>query len=211
LYHTTGDSVVSEFSSDANSSRRSQYLVALTKNLQEQADALQMLWADIAPGFKTRLETGVNGSQNQVVNALIAGIETIKNKKIEPALNNQVMAVEALEAFRSGLSKEAIAQNLETIFETYTGDFSDKEGFGLSEYMVQVLQRPDLDKAIQEAFSKATTNLNEIKGSLEDALKNNPESIEKFRESLADLVGIFKADFASAANIVVTFTDNDGD
>ena len=29
LYHTTGDSVVSEFSSDANSSRRSQYLLSL--------------------------------------------------------------------------------------------------------------------------------------------------------------------------------------
>ncbi|MFS4467347.1 imelysin family protein [Maribacter sp. 2210JD10-5] len=211
IYRGSTDMVLSEFISLPNYERRGEYLLALAKNLNEEVLALQKLWEEAQSALKSNLETGVNGSQNQMVNALIAALESIKNRKIEEALNSENEGVEKLEVFRSMLSKEAIVANLNTIQESYTGDYVREEGFGLASYTTDVLNRPELDNAIQEAIQLAISNLNQIEGSLEMAVENDIDAIETFRESIQEVIAIFKTDFSSAANIVVTFNDNDGD
>ncbi|TLP81880.1 imelysin family protein [Maribacter sp. ACAM166] len=211
LFHDTDAAVLLEFTTSENKERRLQYVVSLVENLKEQSDVLRVFWTDTETTFKENLETGVNGSQNRVVNALIAALESIKRRKIEEALNTESLAVEQLEAFRSAQSKEAIAANLSAIYNTYLGDFENNNNFGLSEYAIEVLNRQDLDKAIREAFRRAFDDLEAIDGSLESALISNVDLIESLRVSIQEIIAIFKTDFSSAANIVVTFNDNDGD
>lgn len=211
LFHDTDAAVLLEFTTAENAERRLQYIIALVQNLKEQSDILRISWTDIETVFKENLETGVNGSQNRVVNALIAALESIKRRKIEEALNTESLAVEQLEAFRSAQSKEAIAANLSAIYNTYLGDFENNNNFGLSEYTIEVLNRPDLDKAIQESFTVAFHDLELINGSLESTLISNVDLIENLRISIQEIIAMFKTDFSSAANIVVTFNDNDGD
>lgn len=211
LFHSAEAAILSEFTTAENADRRLQYLKSLVSNLREQSDLLRIFWNDIEDNFKANLETGVSGIQNQVVNALIAGLETIKGRKIEEALNAESTALEQLEAFQSEQSKNAIAANLNAIYSTYLGDFDANNDFGLEEYIIEVLNRPDIDLALKEAFESAFSDLDAMDDSLENTIILNVDLVENFRISIQEIIGIFKSDFSSAASIVVTFNDNDGD
>jgi len=50
-----------------------------------------------------------------------------------------------------------------------------------------------------------------ISGSLEEAVISNPTQVEDLQNSFSNLITLFKVDLASAANVIVTFNDNDGD
>ncbi|MAZ25872.1 MAG: hypothetical protein CL868_02185 [Cytophagaceae bacterium] len=209
LYNGDDAAVLEDFTLSENNSKRMDYLVALAENLNVQAIALQDLWTTYETTFKSRLETGVNGSQNNLVNVIIAGLETIKLKKIGQS-DVSITDASELEAFYSMTSKEAVAANLEALYESYTGDFT-AEGYGMEEFVVEVLNNDSLNSNIITAFENTIAAFNAIDGDLETAVVNNAASLVKFREELTSLIVYFKTDLASAANVVVTFSDNDGD
>ncbi|WP_405411955.1 imelysin family protein [Maribacter sp. Asnod1-A12] len=211
LFHDSAELVLAELTTDVNAEKRMQYLLALIENLNEQSTALQIFWGEVEPSFKSNLETGVNGSQNQVVNAIIAALESMKGTKIEEALNAESDGVTYFEAYRSEISKEALIENLETLNNSYLGDYIGEEGFGLDDYLKEVLDRPDIDTAIQEAFQVALDDLYTINGSIEDVLVTDVNALDNLRTDLQTVIGLLKTDFSSAANIVVTFNDTDGD
>ncbi|WP_299798992.1 imelysin family protein [uncultured Maribacter sp.] len=211
LFHDTSNIVLIELTTANNAEKRMQYLLALIENLNEQSIILKEFWGEVEPSFKSNLETGVNGSQNQVVNAIIAGLESMKGTKIEEALNAESDGVTYFEAYRSEISKEALIENLETLNNSYLGDYIGEEGFGLDDYLIEVLDRPDIDIAIQEAFQVALNDLYDINGPIEDTLVSDIETLDNLRVDLQTIIGLLKTDFSSAANIVVTFNDTDGD
>lgn len=211
LFQHNESITLNSFTSDTGAVRRRDFLLALAQNIQQEALSLQAAWVSLETEFKSELATSVNGSQNKLVNSLIAGLEFIKNTKLENALNEQPIAPTLLEAYRSEYSKEAIAQNIATIKAAYTGDFNNVAGFGLEEYLVETLENPTLNTEIINSFETINTALQAIPSSLEETLSSNPTLIENLRNALSTLVTLMKADFASAANIIVTFSDNDGD
>lgn len=211
LFNTSEQETLDAFTTGQNVERRLQYLVALAKNLKEKAIELSEKWASYENSFKTNLETGVNGSQNQVVNAMVAAIENIKNRKIDEALSNTPPNPELLEAFRSQQSKQAISENLRAVFETYKGNFNGQEGFGLEEYVSETLDRADLNTSILNAFNNAQTALDQIANPLEESIVIQTSKVEDFQNRITELIALFKVDLSSAANIVITFNDNDGD
>ncbi|MEM7382136.1 MAG: imelysin family protein, partial [Bacteroidota bacterium] len=207
IFSAAEDEILLAFTSGDKFEVRGEYLVALAENLEEQALALQELWNTAEESFKTRLETGVNGSQNQIVNALIAGLETIKLKKLP---SSSEATVEDLEAFYSETSKQAIIANLNSLFRSYRGDFGS-EGYGLEEFVTQVLDNADLNERIEIAFQDAIDAAEAIDTTLEEAMQNNVAGIDALRDAVTEVIVLFKTDLSSAANIVVTFNDNDGD
>ncbi|MEP2240469.1 MAG: imelysin family protein [Maribacter sp.] len=211
LFHETNAVILTELTTGENAERRMQYLLALIENLAEQAEFLQTFWEGVEPSFKSNLETGVNGSQNQVVNAIIASLEAMKGTKIEEALNAEANGETYFEAYRSKTSKEALIVNLNTLYKSYLGAYEAQTGFGLDDYLIEVLNRPDLDIALQEAFVVAMNDLEAIDGAIEDTLVTDVAALETLRTDLQTIIGLFKTDFSSAANIVVTFNDTDGD
>lgn len=210
LFQNESSIIVSQFTTEPEADRRSSYLLALSINLKEQAQVLKDTWISFETEFKTDVSTSVTGSQNRVINALIANVEFIKNTKIEEALNANPSNIELLEAYYSEQSKEAIASNLKSIRATYTGNFGGTN-YGIEEYLTQVLQNNALNTEIINAFDQTEAAINAISGSLENALITNPTGIENVRNSFSSLTTLLKTDLASAANIIVTFNDNDGD
>ncbi|CAZ95419.1 imelysin family protein [Zobellia galactanivorans] len=210
LFHTSEKGILSEMSSDENATNRLDYLVSLAENLNTNAKNLQELWKATASSFKTRLESGVNGSQNLAVNAVIAELETIKLRKLEQVINAPDSPELGLEAFFSETSREAILVNLEALKETYTGNF-EGEGFGMEDYLVDVLDRSDLNDLILAKFDEAIALFGDTESSLKKLTKNDPEKIEVLRDAVTEIIALLKNDYSSAANIVVTFNDNDGD
>lgn len=210
LFQNESSTIVSQFTTAPEADRRTSYLLALSINLKEQAEVLKDTWVSFETEFKTDVTTSVTGSQNRVINALIANVEFIKNAKIEDALNANPADIELLEAYYSEQSKEAIESNLKSIRATYTGNFGGTN-YGIEEYLTQVLQNNTLNTEIINAFNQAEEAINGISGSLEDALVTNPSGVEEVRIRFANLTTLLKTDLASAANIIVTFNDNDGD
>ncbi|WP_036150507.1 imelysin family protein [Maribacter forsetii] len=211
LFHDTNAVVLAELTTAEHAERRMQYLLALIENLAEQAAFLQTFWEGVEPSFKSNLETGVNGSQNQVVNAIIASLEGMKGTKIEEALNAETDAVTYFEAYRSRTSKEALIVNLNTLYNSYLGEYEGQSGFGLEDYILEVLNRPEIDTALQEAFVVAMSDLEAMDGAIEDVLVSDVTALETLRTDLQTIIGLLKTDLSSAANIVVTFNDTDGD
>lgn len=201
---------LSNFTGD-NGNRRLTFLLALAQNISQESQSLLNAWQSIEVEFKTALSTSVNGSQNRLFNSMLAYLEFVKNTKLEEALNSQDADTTLFEAHRSGLSKEAITQNLNSLLATYTGNINTVDGFGFEEYLVQTLNNPNLNTEIIQGFNAVTIALDVIPESLESTLINNPVQLENLREALSNLVTLLKVDYASAANIIVTFSDNDGD
>ncbi|CAM3387291.1 imelysin family protein [Zobellia roscoffensis] len=210
LYGSTDTEVLAAMTTGENAENRLNYLLAVANNLQTNAENLQELWSATESSFKERLESGVNGSQNLTVNAVIAGLETIKITKLEQVINNPASPELRLEAYYSEYSKEAILANLEALRDTYTGDFTD-DGFGMEEYLVEVLDRPDLNAGILMAFENAITLFSETEESLRSFAKNDADKIVVLRDAVTEIIALLKNDYSSAASIVVTFNDNDGD
>ena len=77
--------------------------------------------------------------------------------------------------------------------------------------MIEVLDRPEIDTALQEAFVVAMNDLEAMDGAIEDILVSDVTALETLRTDLQTIIGLLKTDFSSAASIVVTFNDTDGD
>ena len=210
-YLLLNDPLENTLSNFTNDDRRLTFLLALAQNISQESQSLLNAWQSIEVEFKTALSTSVNGSQNRLFNSMLAYLEFVKNTKLEEALNSQDADTTLFEAHRSGLSKEAIEQNISSLRATYTGNFGAVDSFGFEEYLVQTLNNPTLNTEIIQSFDAVTAALSDISGSLENALINNPSQLENIREALSNLVTLLKADYSSAANIIVTFSDNDGD
>lgn len=211
LFDEDEASTLANFSTEGNATRRLQYVVALTQNLGDKTDQLKEAWEAEESTFKTTLESGVHGSQNLLVNAMVRGVENIKGKKLNNALIATPPDFTKLEAFRSGTSKEAIAINLNRVVAIYTGNFGGQEAYGMEQYVREVLDRPDLDDQIKTSFVETQTALVDIQGPLKDAVENQTEKVEVFQQKLTELIALFKVDLASAGQFVITFSDNDGD
>lgn len=197
------------FNTSPTNERRKQYLVALTQNIETLALDIALVWQNFETFFKTALGTNVNGSQNRIINAFIANLEYIKNTKIEEALNS--MEISSFEAYQSRLSTNAITANIEALKDIYTGNFNAENSFGIEDYLRITLQNNELANGITEAFLNVQNALLAIPSTLENSLIENPEAILAFRNELSTLITLCKVDLASAANIIITFNDNDGD
>jgi predicted lipoprotein len=210
LFDKNESITIENFTSNTYAIRRGDYLVALTENLKDKSINLNELWIMHEVGFKTDVSTSVEGSQNRFVNAMTAQLEFIKNTKIEDALNT--MAIVDLENFRSQFSKESIQLNLEALRLVYTGNFNDNNNkFGLEEYVSETLQRPDLNTEVLMAYLDTSNAFDAIPSTLQDAIINEPALLEDCITTLTSLIRLHKVDIASAANIIITFNDNDGD
>lgn len=211
LFNENDQIVIDQFTTGGTTTDRKAYLNALSQNLASRARESQDLWIDFETDFKTNLESGVNGNFNRVINAMVASLESIKGRKIEEVLNSTPTDITLFENYRSQISKEAIKANLDAVYFTYTGDFNDIEGFGIEEYTSEVLNREDIDVELQSAFTTAYSTLNNMNGSLENTAITDINQLEVLKEDVQNIIRLLKVDFSSAASIVITFNDNDGD
>ena len=210
---TTQETLTSFISTD-NADRRTNYLFALIENLVIKSQELKEQWEAYAPTFYSTLETGLNGSQNQLINAMITLSEQIVILKLGNALGDQNggnIDITELENYRSQVSLESIEQNVRTLYSTYTGEYrNDNDSIGFDDFL-SLLNANIIDEAIRTSFEENLTSINNIQGSLVNALETNPQQVIELQSSLNELEVLIKVDMANALGVIVTVNSNDGD
>ena len=210
---TTQETLTSFISTD-NADRRTNYLFALIENLVIKSQELKEQWEAYAPTFYSTLETGLNGSQNQLINAMITLSEQLVILKLGNALGDQNggnIDITELENYRSQVSLESIEQNVRTLYSTYTGEYrNDNDSIGFDDFL-SLLNANIIDEAIRTSFEENLTSINNIQGSLVNALETNPQQVIELQSSLNELEVLIKVDMANALGVIVTVNSNDGD
>ncbi len=99
--------VLSEFTKNTNFERRLGYLLALSNNLKSKSEEISTIWTKDKVRFLSAVENGINGGQNQLINAMITLIEEIIISKLGKPLGEYEdgrIDFEELEAYRSQTS-----------------------------------------------------------------------------------------------------------
>ncbi len=185
------------------------YLKALTADLVQQAERLQTAWqGDYGQNFLTSAN-----AQNMQLNQWVLVLENIKNKRLgDPAgLLGTTLGTEGLEAPDSDYSLELIEAALKGFEKSYRLEgFQIQNAPQTSEYLVALGHRPVQEKVAAQLV-QVKQDLEALRPSLKQALKNNPEAVKTSFESVKTLLRYVKVDMANALNQTVNFTDNDGD
>lgn len=215
LFSSEGNEViVTSFSSGTNYGKRLDYLVAVAQNLKTKAKDLSAFWTNYHSKFTSGLENGVDGSQNQVINQMVSVIEAILISKLGKPLgdtNGGTIALDELEAARSGASLEIIQQHLISLKRCYKGDFAlTPFRVGFDDFLI-LIGNEEFSNKIAAQFSVCQKKIDAIKGSLRDEILSKPEAVIDLKKSFTDLLVLIKVDMANLLGSTITFNDNDGD
>ncbi|MEO9513890.1 MAG: imelysin family protein [Flavobacteriaceae bacterium] len=197
-----------------NDMKRRDYLKHSSVFLVSQADRLLTIWAadgeDYASTFVNSTATGLDGSFNLFFNGLYNATDTGKVTKIgKPAgLENSPNAnPEIVQAPYSNQSLELLEQSIVTTENV----FFNENQVDISDYIFFVTKDDVLNNAIEAAFNDVKQDIQDIPGTLEAAVINNPSEVEALHTSLTNLNVLLGVDARSILSVVLTSTDNDGD
>lgn len=213
LFKTTNQLTLESFTTAANFERRKSYLTALCQNLKTKSIELESRWIDYKPTFVSALHNGLDGSQDQITNAIVSLTEKIKIYKLEKPLgtnNDNFLKPLKLEAHRSGKSLEIIRANLITLERCFKGEFNTDTNIGFDDYLIK-LGRQDLATQITNDFTNCFTKLDALNTPLREDLFNNTQNIANLKDTVTNLLLHIKVDMASALSTIITFNENDGD
>lgn len=208
------DTLLNSFINAGQAARKLEYLVALCENLKAKSENLKTLWEANREPFTGALENGISGSQNQVINAMVALTEEIIISKLGAALgdsNGGIIDPERLEAHRSNFSKDILQQHLTALKMCYTGDFASTPfRVGFDDFLVLIGSEAFSDKIIGQ-FAVCQQKLDAVNGPLENEIISNPQGLATLKDSFRDLLVLIKVDMANVLGSTITFNDNDGD
>lgn len=214
LFNTDNQTTINSFTVDVNFERRLDYLVALSQNLITKAQELETLWIDYKPEFISAVENGLDGSQNLLINEMVALFEEIKIYKLGKALGDNTggnIDVFELEAYRSEKSLDIIRKNLVSLERCYTGDFAQTPfRIGFDDYLIQ-LGYQELATEITNNFTNCYSKIDAISNSLKNEVVNNTQNVTDLQTAITELLVHVKVDIANAIGSTITFNDNDGD
>ena len=221
---TNGDSyILNKFTGvDYLTQKRKEYLSALTINIKGKTKALYNSWITSNGNYITTFiandGNGLSSSIGYLVNELSYLIEIMKNDKLNVPLgskNSGVAQPNAVEAAQSESSINHLKDNLNSIENAYLGNGSiktDSTGFDdLLKYLAVKSNDTLLTQKIKLQFANTHAAINAIEAPMQNAVTNNPKSLQTASEELKKLLALFKIDMATALGITITFNLNDGD
>lgn len=173
-------------------------------NIQE----LESYWKDEGDSFVSATGRGLDQSVNLLVNVYINLLETIKLVKLEkPLLEKNISLTESP---YNNNSIKLMQSNITALKTSFNGNFENSTtSYSFDDYL-KAINREDLSIAVNTKIDEAlrlSLNLNDFN----DIVTNSSESANTFVEKINELLILFNVDIASALNLTVTFTDNDGD
>ncbi len=207
-------SVLNKFTTDQNATRRKEYVNALSENLKAKSLELKNLWEKNEEKFVNAIGNGINGSQNQVVNAMVTLMEEIIKSKLGSPLgdaNGGTIESKRLEAYTSGFSKNIIDQHLKALKQCFTGDFDNGSSqLGFDDFLIYREHKTLSDKILVQ-ISVCQDRLTAISGLLRDEISINQEPVVALKDSFRDLLVLVKVDMSNLLGFTITFNDSDGD
>lgn len=196
------------------------YVDEVIRDIRYSINFVYVLWTDGAYSstFASKDGVDIGSSLGQMVNQLNFDLELLKNAKLGIPLGKKTMGTplpHMVEGYYSGLSKELLLLNLNSIKNIFAGNVSDQiTGTGLDEYLKAVGAKNngvDLDVKILEQFQLAVDKINALPANLSEAIINNPTAVEAAYTEIQRSIIYTKTDMPSALGIMITYQDNDGD
>lgn len=196
-------------------------LNALTAQINEEAQGLDRAWREPKGGFGrqlaragqpgyTEIFSDADQAISDVVNLLIAGLDSVKAVKLGKAIERSAdaPALERIESWRSGASLDHIAANLQGFEAVFFG--KGKAAIGLDDYLAS-LDRPGLVRVIRVQLDAIEKALAAVHRPLQTALMEQREAVVALHKEVARLQYLMETEVASALKVDLGFNTNDGD
>jgi predicted lipoprotein len=219
LLYSPGVDVVSSLSG-AEGARRCEYLVALTADLRQSAEALRDAWHPERGGYLLLLTSpsasgpflGPQEALGELVNRMAFTVENIRSNKLNTPLGKKGDGTpdpSLVESRFSARSLDDIRDNLAGLEAIYTGRYGERQGLGLRDYASG--RGLDFDAAFFGHLEASRGALDAIPGTLGEAVVASPDKVEAAVVALRELQVLIQSDIIGALGLAQTFNDNDGD
>jgi predicted lipoprotein len=214
--------ILGRFTNSTNAVNAKGYLKALVNELKQKTNAVNAGWSatggNYLSTFKNNEGSSVGSSLGLLVNQFNFDFENLKNARIGIPLGKKSLGTPfptKVEAFYSTQSLALAMAQLKSIENIYLGrDTHNKDGLGFDDYLTALdAQHPlgSLNEVIKNKIAAAKTKLSAIHGTLSEAIKNNPASVDAAYAEIYQLTVLIKVDMPSAFGVMITYEDNDGD
>jgi predicted lipoprotein len=220
--HQNSSAILERYTSSSNAVNAKNYLKALVKELKQKTDAVNAGWSitggNYLTTFKNNEGSSVGSSLGLLINQFNFDYENLKNARIGIPLGKKSLGTPfptKVEAVYSAQSLTLAIAQLKSIENIYLGrDANNKDGLGFDDYLVSLdAQHPQgpLNEVIKNKIIAAKTKLAAIQGTLAEAIKNDPASVDAAYAEIYQLTVLIKVDMPSAFGVMITYEDNDGD
>jgi uncharacterized protein len=210
LFHAGQETIINEFAEE----KRREYIALLMAELSDRIEGLLLTWVTTyADQFVESTGTDSRASAVLVSNQMLILIEDVKNYKLGTpfGMSSGTPHPELVESPFAGYSMEMIRANIEAIEMVFTGG----TGAGFDDYLNAYPRKSDgnesLTMVIEKQILKCKVASAAITVPLEEAITTQGYQVEELITDLTVLNAYLKTDMMSRLNLVVTFTDNDGD
>lgn len=196
------------------------YISAVLNDVKDKVAFVYNAWATgtYSSQFVSKNGVDVGSSLGMLVNQLNFDYEIIKNPKIGIPLGKKTMGAilpEMTEAYYSGISKELILLNIESIQNNFNGNVTSTiTGVGLDDYLDVVNAQHNgvnLSIKINDQLNLAKQKVSALPANLAEAIRTNPIAVEEAYNEIQKAIIYMKTDMPSALGIMITYQDNDGD
>lgn len=205
---------------DEAGQRRCDLLSATSAHLEGVAIFLHTAWQSDGgnyaatfsqPGKDNREYPEAKVAIGTLLDSLVYGLELIKRDKLEKPLGlaESGTQVYLLEWWRARYSRAAIVANLSALHQLYSAG----EGFGLDDYLQQVVDGADLANDIDQRFRQVIKQAGDIEGPLFDA-PNAADTLAQAKalsEAITALEKSIKNGIPPLLGITLSFNSSDGD
>ncbi len=200
------------------STRRCDYLNALSQDLIALAQALHDAWASTAGDFVGQLTDPGDGgmymsvqeAMSELVNRMWFTVENIRRDKLGRPLGNETDGEPqptSVESLFSGRSTEDVVDNLamlEALFEGGDG------GLGLVSH-ARIIGTAGLIARFRDTLTSCRDALAALTQPLATAVLQQPNEVQHAIDVLADLQRVIQVDIIAALSLNIAFNDSDGD
>src|SRR5690606_6480635 len=196
-------------------------LKALTGHISQEAQKLERAWKEPQGGYGRQLANAgrpgyteifadTEQAYSDLINLLIAGLDTVKTVKLGKALERSTDApsLERIESWRSGTTGDNIANNLRGFEQVFFGH--GENGLGVDDYLAS-LERPGLARVIRNQLNNVERALADMRPPLQTALTEQRDAVAALLKEVSRLQYLMETEVAPALNVDLGFNANDGD
>jgi hypothetical protein len=200
------------------SGRRCAYLVAASTDVAQLADALALAWSPEGGGFANELTdpdtkglslTSIQEALSEVVNRMLFALDDMRSEKLGKNLGTDAPSPDSAESRFSGRAVQDLRDVLVMIELLYHGA-EVEGGLGLADDP-RLLDRPDVTGRFDAALRVARARLDEIPGTLGEAVVAAPETVTAASQALRDVQVVLQTDVRALLSLNAAFNDADGD
>jgi len=202
------------FTTEEFADNRMNYLIALSEDIIIEAQQYREIQLSNEESFKSATSNSTSGTQNQLINSMILKLDEISMEKIGSSLGltaDGTIDSSLTESPYGEFSLDIIERDIQQIESIFTGLYNENSEENGLYAQLRASNRQDLVNELTEDFQNVYSVIDSFNLSLEEQLDTDSSVVLNLVDIITELEITVKNDVASTLNVVITFSDNDGD